>query len=381
MTICLSLSIRVVAASALAVVLTIHPFFPIDHTQASLGGTVITPIAINLHNPRGINFGPDGALYVAEAGGDGVSSGLCGVMGDGSTKCSANTGSINRIDPVTFQTDRIVKNIPSLIAPNGTGNGATGVHDIAFNGNEAVVTIGLGGNPKWRFGYFGAQGSSYARLARFTIGGKFRLGEDLGRYEAAANPDGFVPDSNPYGLLLLGDKILFADAGGNDVNLVQNGIISTLTVLPDRLIALPPPAPPGTMVSVQAVPTSIALGPDGNVYVGQLTGGPFTVGAANVYRFPVGGGAPVLAQSGFTNIIDIAFGPDGSLYVLEIAKNAIPNFNPGRLVKIAPNGTRTEIAAGSLIAPGGIAVAADGTLYVTNRSTSPTIGEVLRIVP
>ena len=88
-----------------------------------------------------------------------------------------------------------------------------------------------------------------------------------------------------------------------------------------------------------------------------------------------------MAFSGFTNIIDIAFGQDGSLYVLEIAKNAIPNFNPGRLVHVALNGSRTEIAAGLLTAPGGIAIGGDGALYVTNRSTSPTMGQVLRIEP
>ena len=133
------------------------------------------------------------------------------------------------------------------------------------------------------------------------------------------------------------------------------------------------------MVSVQAVPTSVAIGPDGDYYVGQLTGGPFTVGVANVYRVPTEGGTPVLAFSGFTNIIDIAFASDGSLFVLEIARDAIPNFNPGRLVHVAPDGTRTEIAAGQLIAPGGVAVGHDGSLYVTNRSTSSTAGEVLHI--
>jgi len=154
-----------------------------------------------------------------------------------------------------------------------------------------------------------------------------------------------------------------------------------LAVFPNRSILLPPPAPTGTTATIQAVPTSVALGPDGNYYVGQLTGGPFTVGAANVYRVPQGGGVPVVAYTGFTNIIDIAFGPDGALYVLEIARNAIPNFNPGRLVRVGPGDTRTEIAAGMLTAPGGIAFGPDGAIYVTNRSTSSTIGAVLRIVP
>jgi sugar lactone lactonase YvrE len=137
------------------------------------------------------------------------------------------------------------------------------------------------------------------------------------------------------------------------------------------------------MVSVQAVPTSVALGPDGNYYVGQLTGFPFTVGAANVYRVPPGGGVPEVAYSGFTNIIDIAFGPDGSLYVLEIARLAIPRFGMGgRLVRIAPDGTQTNIISGPpLIAPGGVVVGSDGAIYVTNNSTSALMGQVLKIEP
>jgi hypothetical protein len=148
-------------------------------------------------------------------------------------------------------------------------------------------------------------------------------------------------------------------------------------VFPNQVANLPG----GGTVTVQAVPTTVALGPDGNYYVGQLTGFSFVVGAANIYRVPAGGGTPQVVYSGFTNIIDIAFAPDGSLYVLQITANGIPAFNPGKLVHVALDGTRTEIAAGQLIAPGGIAVGDDGALYVTNLSISSTVGSVLKIEP
>jgi hypothetical protein len=35
---------------------------------------------------------------------------------------------------------------------------------------------------------------------------------------------------------------------------------------------------------MQAVPTSVAVAPDGAYYVGQLTGFPFPVGGARVFR-------------------------------------------------------------------------------------------------
>ena len=100
-------------------------------------------------------------------------------------------------------------------------------------------------------------------------------------------------------------------------------------------------------------------------------------------RVPADGGIPEVAYSGSTRTIHIAFGPDGSLYVLEIARNAIPNFGAGgRLVRIDPDGTQTDVISGPpLIAPGGVAIGKDGALYITNMSTSATAGAVLRIAP
>ncbi len=43
------------------------------------------------------------------------------------------------------------------------------------------------------------------------------------------------------------------------------------------------------------------------------------------------------------------------------------------------HGHKTEIAAGRLDTPGGVAVDRRGTIYVTNLSTSVGGGEVLRI--
>ena len=373
----------------------IHSFyFSTSGSAQSLGGgPTITVVATGLHNPRGLNFGPDGGLFVAEAGTNGPHNGNCAVMGDGAMKCYSTTGSITRIDVEKETSERIIDGLPSLISPSGTpnvgiGTGATGAHDVSFQGmGNAYVSIGLGGDPEVRDG-FGGGGALLGRLARFNPSGKFRFYQDLAGYELENNPDGFVPDSNPYGLLARPGKVIYADAGGNTLNQVTaRGTITTLAVFPNLMVPAPTPPPPsptptpGTMVSVQAVPTTVALGPDGDYYVGQLTGFPFTVGAANIYRVPVDGGTPVVAYSNFTNIIDIAFGADGSLYVLEIARLAIPRFGMGgRLVRIAPDGTRTDVISGPpLIAPGGIAVGLDGALYVTNNSTNAVAGQVLKI--
>ena len=341
----------------------------------------VTVVATGLHNPRGLNFAPNGDLYVAEAAANGTPTDLCGVMGNGSELCAAFTGSIARIDVDSGEVTRVLTGLPSLIPPEGPAIGATGPHDVVFHGmGNAYFSIGLGGDPTRRETYFEEFAHNYDRVARFNPSGKYSLQQDLGDYEAENNPDGFVPDSNPYGLLALPGALLVADAGGNDLlKISANGKISTLAVFPrvNRPPGIPPP-----VASVQAVPTSVTQCPNGTLYVGQLTGGPFTVGIASVYRVPQGGGTPVIAYTGFTNIIDITCGPDGSLYVLEIAQNAIPNFGDGgRLVRIYPNGTQTVVLSGPqyLFAPGGVAVGPDGALYVTVASVLPEDGAVIRI--
>ena len=76
---------------------------------------------------------------------------------------------------------------------------------------------------------------------------------------------------------------------------------------------------------------------------------------------------------GLTTAIDLDFGPDGSLYVVEM--RSVIGLS-GRVLRIAPDGTRTVVADG-LDFPTGVAVG-DRVFYVTNHGTSPGIGEVLR---
>jgi sugar lactone lactonase YvrE len=140
------------------------------------------------------------------------------------------------------------------------------------------------------------------------------------------------------------------------------------------------------MLSMDAVPTAVALGPDGNYYVGQLTGFPFPVGGASIFRVPAGGGTPEVFATGFTHIVDLTFAPDGSLLVVEIAKNGLLGafiFGDwtGALIRVAPDGTQTEIASTGLFAPGGVAVGPDGALYVTNHAIHSGTGEVVKIQP
>jgi len=342
-------------------------------------------IADGLANPRGLNFGPEGALYVAEAGTGG--SGPCIVNSNNVLVCYGTTGSITRITlrGVPTQT-RVVTGLPSLAPATGPGAGssATGAHDVEFQGRgNGFVTIGAALAPARRFNdtahpEFAAVGAEFSRLVRFQPNGKWSFEEDLGAFEELENPDGGALDTNPYSLLALPGRRVFTDAGGNSLNAVAaNGSISNLAFFPNRTVS-------GS--TFQAVPTSVVKGPDGGLYVGQLTGFPFIAGQANVYRIPSNGGTPQIYASGFTKIIDIAFGSDGSLYVLQISSTggAPPQGGTGSLIRVSPDATtRTTIVAPGegLVAPGGIVIGDDGAIYVTNFSVSPTSGTVVKIVP
>ena len=334
-----------------------------------------TVMATGLDNPRGIAIGPDGSLFVVEAGRGGTST-LClpNAGGAPGVRCYGTTGAVTRVVLPGVQS-RVLTGLPSLAGP--TGAGATGPHDIGFGFGQAFITVGSGGDPAL-LAPFRAAGINLASLLMVSFTGVITPIADFAAFEAANNPAGGPVDSNAYGLAILADRAVIADAGGNSLlQIDQNVQLSTLAVFDNRTV--PGPGGMGT-VEMEPVPTSIAEGPDGSLYIGQLTGFPFPVGGARVYRVPAGGGTPTIVAEGFTNIIDIAIGPDGASYVLEHDANSllVPG-NVGRLTKIGPFGLRTELAAGLLVAPGKIAVGDDNAVYVTVNSTSAGTGELLRI--
>ncbi len=354
---------------------------PQESVAAAASASSWTVVASGLDNPRGLTFGPNGALYVAEAGRGGTGACFPGPEG---TSCFGQTGAITRV--WNGEQTRIVDNLPSVADPDGFA--ASGPVDVSTSGGKALMAaMGGVGTPENR-SMFGAVGAAFGRILHVTADGQYLTGVDPLAYEAAANPHPAAIDSNPYSLAPATGGGVIADAGGNDLlsftgGLGGNGSISTLAVFPDRMVAAPPflGLPPGAMIPMQAVPNCVVKGPDGAYYVGQLTGFPFPVGGANVYRV-VPGEQPQVYAEGFTNIIDIAFGPDGSLYVLEIAANSLLSDDPtGALIRVAPDGARTTIASAGLVAPGGLAVGPDSALYVSNFGIFPGMGQVVRIQP
>jgi hypothetical protein len=333
---------------------------------SSAHAQTVEVVASGFKNPRGLAFAPNGDLYLVEAGVGGDQFCHTGPTGP---RCFGATGAIVKLDLRRGTRTVVVSGLPSMAAAGG--GGATGPHDVSFQGQgNLFVTIGFGGDPDLRE-ELEDWSDTMAVVGRVTADGAYSIVADIGTFENAENPDLDLPDTNPYGILALPGKIIVADAGANALFEVRaNGEIRTLAVFPNQPFPGGPPR--------DAVPTTVALGPDGDYYVSQLTGGPFTVGAANVFRVPAEGGDPEVVLEGFTNVIDIAFGPHGSLYVLQIAEPLFGNLAGSKLIRVSPDGTRTTLNV-QLFAAGGVAIAKDGTIYVTNFSIAPGGGQLLAI--
>ena len=316
-------------------------------------------VADGLDNPRGLDFGPWGALFVAEAGRGGP--GPC-VTGPEGSECLGATGAVTRI--TRWGQDRVVTGLPSLAGLDGAA--ATGPHDVSFAGRRGYVVTGLAGPPSKRDA-LGPGGADLGRLLRLRWDGTWRSRADLAGYEAAANPDGQELDTNPYAVLAEGRRQYVVDAGANALLRVgRRGGISTAAVFPTRA------------VGEESVPDSIVVGPRGDFFVGELTGFPYPVGTANVYR--VGRAeAPEVYAGGFTQIIDIAF-HHKTLYVLEFDHDGLGPGETGALIRVSRDGSQTVIETERpLIAPGGLAIR-HGYAYVSNCGACPAgLGEVVRI--
>jgi sugar lactone lactonase YvrE len=321
----------------------------------------------DLNNPRGLAFGADGALYITEAGrvetpGNDTQS----ILVRGAPLYYGETGAITRWHGGLKS--EVLSGLPTLYNP--TSGDVTGAHGIGFDAaGNLYFTTGLGADPASRVG---PELNRLGQLMRLPAGGGTPENvADVSAFERTNNPAGLPFDSNPFKLKVHADGVFVADAGANAVlNVGFDGtidVVSTLTGLP-----------PGS----DAVPTSLALSDVGELYVSQLTGFPFPVGGAGVFR--VGEkGALSLVASGFTNVIDLAYGPDGKLYVLEIAHNGLLSGDPtGGLWQLDPaTGLKKLLMTEGLLMPTALAFDAHGDLYIANRGVMPGQGEVLQFHP
>ena len=199
--------------------------------------------------------------------------------------------------------------------------------------------------------------------------------------------------SNPFAVLgRRGTGFVFvADAGANAVlSVAKSGKVRTFFVPPLVTTGDCKNAPnnhPNDPKGCDPVPTGLAYGPGGKLYVSTLSAE--AEGQGRVYVLNSRTGKVLNVIGGFTAPTGVAVGPHGAVYVSELLHNAPqgdppPGFDPstvGRIVRVAPDGTRTYAA---VTMPIGL-VWHDGALYSTAWSVAglflgiPDAGQVVKV--
>jgi sugar lactone lactonase YvrE len=326
-------------------------------------------VADHLNNPRGLSPAPGGGLYLAEAGSGGS---VCVSGGPEGKTCIGLTGSFDLV------TSSGVKRLVSgLISGSGDG-GVAAEGPVSVSRAPDGTFYGLFGLNSHAVPPKGAIPGDLRRAALAQLGHLWLVtsGGSVTNVSSIGNRDWTwtshhinlapkdFPDANPNAVLYSRGHRYVADAGANIlVQVKRNGGVKTRTFfrVPARSQS-------------DAVPTCVARGPDGALYVGELLGGFYTPGHARIWRV-VPGHAPKVWARGLTTVQGCGFGSDGAFYATEFQTGGLGSDNPaGDVVRIDQHGHRTHLGVGKLFFPSGFAAGPGGAIYVSNCSIAPATG-------
>jgi glucose/arabinose dehydrogenase len=376
---------KLIGSLSLLVAGTVGSFAPVPSMAQSAIEPTPFVLASGLEGPRGLRFGPDGFLYVAEAGTGGTNStiGQCpqvpGPPGGPGPDTGGLTARISKISP-SGKVSTVASGFPSVTIGPGGANGTIGVADVVFLDGELYAVVGGGGcshgNPHNSSG-----------IAKVNLkDGSWQLIADIGawlkthpsKYESA---DDFEPDGTLYSAIANNGRLLTVEPNhGQVISVTKTGEITQLIDI--------------SASEGHIVPTAIAAH-DWALFVGNLNLFPIdpqwarilTISALDTDDFsylppglqPTRGFRIVSSKAGFTTVVAVDFGPDGLLYVLELSDAAgFPTVGAGKVVRVKRSGDIEEIVTG-LSVPTGMTFGPDGRLYVSNFGAAPAgAGQILR---
>lgn len=319
--------------------------------------TTVQVYASGFVNPKQITFGPDGTLYVAEAGAPGdVTVAL--PSGYGGSGPIGRNGRISRVPPGSGQRQDLVTGLPNIGIYGGIE--MLGASGVAFlNGQLYEVAAGhITASPL---------------LSRVAPDGTMTTVADVGAFNRdnpppADNGDA-IPTGNPFGMIAYQGNLYITDGNYNRV----------LKATPDGSLSII------AAFANDPTTTGISLGPDGNFYVAQFGLEPYLAGSSHIDRVTPDGQITEGVVKNLTNAIDTAFAPDGTMYVLQFVSqfDAVQRrYAPfgGKVLRVLPDGS-TQPVVTNLMFPTAMTFGPDGALYVTNYGNEGNEGEgqVLRI--
>jgi hypothetical protein len=342
-----------------------------------------TLYASGLEGPRGLAFGSDGSLYVAEAGLGGKTS-TVGMCPQTPAPVGPYTGGPTaRISKVDTKGDitTVVSGLPSAVNAMAA---VLGVGDVAFLDGDLYAVLAGGGCSHGNTDFPNAVIKVNVKNGTWTK--VANMSQALVTYPAKfTSADDYEPDGTWYGMISHEDVLYAVEPNHGQV----------FSVTPEGKVR--------QVIDISAsqghiVPTSL-VATEGVLYVGNLNLFPIdpqwakvmTI-AKNVYvpnplpgfGSPFGGFGQwniVSSKAGFTTIVSMKIGPDGLLYVLELSDFAAngPTQGKGKVVRVKRSGDIEDVVTG-LTVPTGMTFGPDGLLYVSNLGAAGgAVGQILRI--
>jgi len=340
-----------------------------------------TLYASGLEGPRGLAFGPDGTLYVAEAGLGGSNSGTCTqVIPPIGPYKGGLTARISKVDTKQNVTT-LTSGLPSSVGATGA---VLGVADVTFLNGDLYAVLAGGGCSHGNAAFPNQILKVNTKTGNWTS--VANLSQALVKYPAQfTSSDDYEPDGTWYGMISDDDTLYAVEP--------NHGQVFSIT----------PQGKVRQVIDISAsqghiVPTSI-VALDDVFYVGNLNLFPIDPQWAKVMTIaknvfvpnPLPGfGAPfggfgqwnvVSSKAGFTTIVSMKIGPDGLLYVLELSDFAANGPTPGmgKVVRVKRSGDIEDMVTG-LAVPTGMTFGPDRRLYVSNLGAAgDSAGQILRI--
>src|SRR6202049_2380028 len=332
--------------------------------QPSYNVSVFAP---GFNNPRGLKFGPDGNLYVAEGGAGGTLSSVGGckqVVAPIGPYTGGFTARILKGPPYGIGSP-VADNLPSDQTSAAQGGLVSGVADVAFMGNTLYAILAGAGCSHGLVG-------THNGVLRVKPDGRTTMVATPSAFQtrhpvANPQPDDFEPDGTWYSMIAVHGVFYAIEPNHGELDAIETeGEIR-------RVLDI-------SKIQGHIVPTAMAFNGH-DFFIGNLDTFPIKDGSSKIMKITPGGQLTTVYIN-LSDILGLAFDGSGRLYVLEnTTGNPFPTAGTGKIVRVEGKNRYKEIATG-LSLPTAMTFGPDGNLYVSNVGFGPPpigLGQVLKV--